>query len=421
MQTLEFTTLQILFSYLSRQPFRQWALTSQRMYHCSQGVVCREPRTITPFQNDATGRPVRLEWPVGFFDHHETWEMGSEVMDEIYASVCPFKTGGVREMQMLSFLSQCRHLSRLILYLPNDWSAVTPDIDLSGFAALRSVTIQGSKAPAKMIFPPQLWALMLQFNDIGRVPLSAYPLPSSLKSLHFTRCEVRPNDLPRGLTNLSLQNAAIHGDAFPSALRRLKLWYCQVYGNVPINVPRVSISWLGVTQPPLIGDFVQELELQCDVGEWKDVQFSKYLRFLTLRAPFNYMRKGWLPDSLEYLDLGDRFNRPFLPNMLPKRLKTLVLGGYYTHFIPEGILPSTLQSLTVGHRYDRPFQAEALPSSLRLLRLYSQSCIMWHSLRLLSRPNIRLCHGDKELYVTPDYSPPQLHPAKGVNEYEDGE
>ena len=74
-----------------------------------------------------------------------------------------------------------------------------------------------------------------------------------------------------------------------------------------------------------------------------------------------------LPESLESLTFGWRFNQSLERVTLPSRLKTLAFGDGFDQSLELVVLPSTLEILTFGHNFNQSLERVTLPSSLQIL------------------------------------------------------
>ncbi|KAF2075549.1 hypothetical protein CYY_003135 [Polysphondylium violaceum] len=96
---------------------------------------------------------------------------------------------------------------------------------------------------------------------------------------------------------------------------------------------------------------------------------SMNLKYLTLHFPFDEtLEIGFFPPTLEYLTLRD-YNHPIKPDVLPSRLKSLVLSAF-DHKLLHGALP---QSLTKLHlvKFNHQIEPNVLPNNIKNLFLYS--------------------------------------------------
>lgn len=63
------------------------------------------------------------------------------------------------------------------------------------------------------------------------------------------------------------------------------------------------------------------------------------------------LRLHSLPNSIKYLDFGDRFNQPLLPGALPPDITHLMLGKDFTQHLQADVLPASLQELWIWRDY----------------------------------------------------------------------
>ena len=81
--------------------------------------------------------------------------------------------------------------------------------------------------------------------------------------------------------------------------------------------------------------------------------------------------------ELEEPDLWGSFHQPLAQIVLPPSLKSLILGRDFNEAFLQGMpLPEELQELTFGEKFQQPLTGFSLPSNLRSLTFgpdYNQS------------------------------------------------
>eukprot|EP00435_Cladocopium_sp_Y103_P050236 s19_g15.t1 len=77
----------------------------------------------------------------------------------------------------------------------------------------------------------------------------------------------------------------------------------------------------------------------------------------------------FLPQSLQHLTFGGRFNQSLEQVTLPSTLQSLTFGYRFNQSLEQVTLPSTLQSLTFGYRFNQSLEQVTLPSTLQSLTL----------------------------------------------------
>lgn len=92
-----------------------------------------------------------------------------------------------------------------------------------------------------------------------------------------------------------------------------------------------------------------------------NLSFSK-LTHITFNSNFNKSTDFMFPETLEYLNLGDKFNTPLTSNSLPKNLKHLYLGYTYNYPV-ENCLPYGLKHLIFGHLFTQKIK-NAIPETV---------------------------------------------------------
>lgn len=112
------------------------------------------------------------------------------------------------------------------------------------------------------------------------------------------------------------------------------------------------------------------LEIQYFKGEFS-LDFPPKLTHLTLND-FNKPLFG-LPDTLQYLYVGDKFNQK-VNNLLPLSLKTLILGYSFNKKVNN--LPSSLHSLTIYGNFSRSL--DNLPQNLHYFKLATDQHVVHH-------------------------------------------
>ncbi len=110
---------------------------------------------------------------------------------------------------------------------------------------------------------------------------------------------------------------------------------------------------------------LEELEFRTECVFNQTINLKKsYIKKITFvkDSLFNQLVDN-LPESLEYLELGDNFNQPV--DSLPKTLVKLIIGNVFNQ--PVDNLPNTLKHLELGDTFNYP--VDNLPSGLEYLNI----------------------------------------------------
>jgi hypothetical protein len=99
------------------------------------------------------------------------------------------------------------------------------------------------------------------------------------------------------------------------------------------------------------------------------VKLPSQLKYLVLRIPTRtQIPVGYLPSSLTHLKLGDNFfNSEIIPGSLPDGIQELHFGRRFNKPIGRQNLPKSLRILVLGDKFRQEF--DTLPSELELLSL----------------------------------------------------
>ena len=224
----------------------------------------------------------------------------------------------------------------------------------------------------------------LQLDFALDAPLQAGCIPSSVEVLQLgcsTCVPLSVHQLPSSLVHLVLHDAIIHplaAGVLPVSLQRL---YMRSYKHpLAVGVLPASLQSLHMS---FFNHFIEPHVLPAG------------LTHLSLLAFDHPLTVGALPPALVSLDLGEPFQQPILPHVLPSSLRVLFHGRTTRHplqpgALPEGlvalhwrvynrqpfnhpllpgVLPSTLRVLDMGHQWRGDIAAGAVPDGVRWLRL----------------------------------------------------
>jgi hypothetical protein len=157
------------------------------------------------------------------------------------------------------------------------------------------------------------------------------------------------NNLPTNLKVLSIEGVDFNHsiDFLPSKLEFLSITvddFNKSIDNLPISLKEIKLKGAEFNQP------VDKLNT------------LKNLTHLEFGIEFNQPIEGRLPDSLEILELGMKFDKEV--KNLPKNLEILILGDTFNKSID--LLPDDLTVLTLGHKFNKPINK--LPLLLKTLK-----------------------------------------------------
>ncbi|KAF2068100.1 hypothetical protein CYY_010573, partial [Polysphondylium violaceum] len=174
------------------------------------------------------------------------------------------------------------------------------------------------------------WITSLEVQGNGESKVSSLePVPSHIKSLQLTLCEIDINLLPKTLEQLNCASMLMAKNIFPPTLKHLEL--ITFSDRLEKEVLPVSLTYLNLPY------FDQKLEPGV---------FRSNLKELILATYNHELQFGLLPNTLEKLNM-ERYDKPLLPFVLPNRLKSLDMI-----------------------RFNQPLVSNSLPASLTHLNLY---------------------------------------------------
>ena len=103
----------------------------------------------------------------------------------------------------------------------------------------------------------------------------------------------------------------------------------------------------------------------------KKCRLPSTLKLLKMDGPCNLPVDGLdaLPDSLETLEFGYRFNQPLDQIKLPSSLQSLLFGWCFDYFIDGLVLPQSLTHLDLGCKFNQPIRGDIFPPQLKSLIL----------------------------------------------------
>lgn len=135
-------------------------------------------------------------------------------------------------------------------------------------------------------------------------------------------------------------------------------------GQIPDTVEKITFGWR-FNQPlgkDVLPNGLKELEIDCSFEKYQQLVLPRSLTKLTL-CDYRYpLELLKLPESLEHLEIKWGFDHPLLINSLPKNLKYFSPGSDFN----QNILSDTIQELHLGLSFER---IDQLPSSLVHLAL----------------------------------------------------
>ena len=201
------------------------------------------------------------------------------------------------------------------------------------------------KNPAESIspFPSSLTHLRILYlsDDMARIIL-----PSNLKKFEFA-CD--------------REQSCDKWPQMPSTLETLILnGYAQSLKNydLPSSLTHLQID-------------CHTRQLDKSVFSLKECQLPSTLKFLKLADQWNLPVEelGELPNSLETLEFGEKFDQPVDRLKLPPSLKSLIFGLKFNHSIDSLILPQSLTHLSFVLLFNQPIRGDIFPPQLKSLTL----------------------------------------------------
>ena len=105
------------------------------------------------------------------------------------------------------------------------------------------------------------------------------------------------------------------------------------------------------------------------IGELDELHWFRTNGFILYNIAFGWMFSSYiesnvLPQSLQILDLGQRFDQKMVKDLLPQNLHTLKLGIYFNKSIPVGIFPEFLHTLKFSCDFNRTLDVGVLPEKI---------------------------------------------------------
>jgi len=287
---------------------------------------------------------------------------------------------------------------------------------------LKISKVSGIKHP---VFPPNLKKLYIQIDKISKELL-----PKTLEKLDLEDCEIESlpklkvlsllscelNFIP-DTEKLTLSNCKIKLDQIKvsdnlkilktdnlklikikdSKITKLNLDVCKLvidknYFPETLKYFEFSGSELKITKKDIFPENLEEIHLRkkyysftqeilditlpknlksLSLGSYqlKSYVFPKSLVKLSLDNNFRKSLKGFLPESLEELSLGNKYNYQIFKGYLPPKLKSLNLGNKFNQVIRKDVLPDTLETLIFGDSFKEQLDVDDLPQNLKTLEL----------------------------------------------------
>ncbi|EGC40009.1 hypothetical protein DICPUDRAFT_147179 [Dictyostelium purpureum] len=175
-----------------------------------------------------------------------------------------------------------------------------------------------------------------------------FKLPSSLKHLEInTICDSEdPINFPSSLKTIKIQVKDMQSiTSLPNALEVLDITSLGETNSNLTSILSKSLKYLTIRN----GHFNQKLEPNMFPSSLTSLEFIDIIFDNDGGNPL--AEDNLFPSSLTYLNLGDTFNEPIIGlNVLPKSLKTLILGKRYHHRIVDGSIPSNLELLQIKNQ-----------------------------------------------------------------------
>lgn len=182
-------------------------------------------------------------------------------------------------------------------------------------------------------------------------------LPKNLKVLHLNQTYMIRGALPEGLVELSFTpNYYIEKDNLPKTLKKLFMG-C----NRHLPVDQEGCLPEGLTHLTIRNLFKEE--------DHKRYFSENWTRAIGAETVFYYnLLPNLFPISLEYLDLGRKFNQDLQANFFPDNLKSLTFFSF-NKSLKRNILPAKLEYLDMGLAFNKELDAGVLPETLKTLKL----------------------------------------------------
>jgi len=229
------------------------------------------------------------------------------------------------------------------------------------------------------MIPPKVINLTLGCTLLQ--PLEIGDLPISLRKLQFTTIDqpIEIGLLPPLLTHLIFPNShsfMISSGSIPSSVKYLILPIGA--GNPPSKLKQVvpqsvkRLTLIGNYSIPLERDsipHVRELVISCNNCVLLKGSIPNSVKRLIFKNYTAIISNGIIPDSIEKLEFHDPFDQPITQELIPSKLKTLVISNCPTFTkIPSEILPKTLSALFIPWMNIKG----SIPSTIKKLYMFTK-------------------------------------------------
>ena len=207
----------------------------------------------------------------------------------------------------------------------------------------------------------------LQFPHSFDQPLQVGDIPVTVEWLQFGRNFNQPLEvghLPASLTHLAfglLYRQPLLPGVLPAGLRRLHLGpgclfgYPLLPGILPSHLQQLSFGGAHSFSRIAPGDIPSSVT------------------HLRLNSSGNRLQAGSIPAGVILLNLGDFFNEPLLPGVLPTTLRELIISRSFNQPLRPGSLPDGLQVLVfnVKAEFQQPLLPKVIPASVKAISMGS--------------------------------------------------
>ncbi|KAN0023311.1 hypothetical protein ACTFIU_011481 [Dictyostelium citrinum] len=253
----------------------------------------------------------------------------------------------------------------------------------------------------------------IQFGKSFNQELTKDWIPNNLKSLelgtNFNKI-IKPNVLPITLEKLEFKDHNLLSTTFFSSNNNNNIDYKQnsptkninnniknlnssgslldycftsspfekllVQGSIPNSNCWVIIDGLAIQGPQLDisksseNYYKEEDELYFNYREIKPNMIPMGVKRIIFHDNFDSLiRKNVIPNSVEEIELGNKFNKPLVINSFSSSLTSIIFGDSFDQCLRVGCLPNSCTSLTLGLCFNQRIEPNQLPQGLKILKL----------------------------------------------------
>lgn len=139
-------------------------------------------------------------------------------------------------------------------------------------------------------------------------------------------------------------------------------------GDLPGNLRKLKLGY-SFNQRLSLPDSVEELEFGTRFNRELESPLPTNLSVLRFGERFNQrFARGILPENLREISFGMSFDTRLEKGILPENLEYLDLGKSYNHKLERGVLPRNLKTLVLSFSYNHPVGKGVLPEGLLEIR-----------------------------------------------------